>query len=108
VTADALLVFVTFPDEASARSTVGVLVGERLAACGTILAGAESIYRWQGAIESSAEHLVLLKTATKCYPRLESRLTELHPYDVPECVAVPVSQGLPAYLNWIAESTGDR
>lgn len=107
MTSDALLVFATFPDAATAHRIVRALVEERLAACGTLLPGAESIYRWQGAIETSTEVFVVLKTEANSYARLETRLTEMHPYDVPECLALQVSRGLPSYLRWIADSTSE-
>ena len=78
---------------------------ERLAACGTVLPGAQSIYRWQGAVESAAEVQIILKTTTENVTKLIARITELHPYEVPEIVSMDVSAGLPAYLAWIDSST---
>jgi periplasmic divalent cation tolerance protein len=102
---ESLVVFATFPDLETARRIVRKLVEERLAACGNLIPGVESIYRWQGAVETSAEILVILKTDHTRYPQLEKRLSEMHPYDVPECLALPVNHGLPAYLQWVADST---
>ena len=103
---DALLVFSTFPDAARAREIGRQLVAERLAACVNPLPGVTSIYLWQGQQEESAETLALLKTRRKLYPALEARLRALHPYEVPEIVAVELAAGLPAYLQWVAEQTG--
>ena len=103
---DALLVLSTFPDAARAREIGRQLVTERLAACVNLLPGVTSIYVWQGKEEESAETLALIKTRRALYPALEARLRELHPYDVPEIVAVELAAGLPAYLQWLAEQTG--
>jgi periplasmic divalent cation tolerance protein len=99
-----LLAFSTFPDDESARSIVRQLVEEKLVACGNILSRMESIYRWQGKIESSSETLALFKLPSANYVRFEEKLRALHPYDVPEIVSLPVSNGLPQYLAWVAES----
>jgi len=99
-----LLVFSTFPDTATARAAAQTLVTERLAACVNILPGVESIYRWEGKVESGAEVLAVIKTATDRYPALEQRLRELHPYDVPEIVALPAAAVAESYLRWVAGS----
>ena len=83
---DLLVVLTSFPDAGQARQAARVLVEERLAACVSLLPGAESIYRWQGRIESTAEVLALIKTHADLYDRLAARLGELHPYEVPEIV----------------------
>ena len=103
---DALLVFSTFPDAVRAREVGRVLVAERLAACVNVLPGVTSIYVWQGQQEESAEALALLKTRRALYPALEARLRALHPYEVPEIIAVDLTAGLPAYLQWLAAQTG--
>jgi len=100
-----LLVHSTFADRESARRIATQLVEERLAACANLLPGVESIYRWQGALETAAEVAVVFKTTTERYPALESRLRTLHPYEVPEIVAVPLAHGSASYLGWIAAST---
>lgn len=81
------------------------LVSERLAACVNALPGVCSTYRWEGAVESATEVLLLIKTQALRLPRLEARLRELHPYDVPEIIALPLSEGSGPYLDWIAQST---
>ena len=101
---EALVVLVTFPDVETARRIVTTLVEERLAACGNLLPNVESIYRWQGAVETASEVLVLLKTEIRSYSALETRLQELHPYEVPECLAVNVATGSLPYLRWLNES----
>jgi len=102
---DLLLCFCTCPDQASAERLATALVEERLVACATLLPAARSIYRWQGAIEQADEVLVLLKTTRARYPALEARLPALHPYELPELVAVESAAGLPAYLHWVAAET---
>jgi len=100
-----LIVFSTFPNEASAREAAGKLVEEGLAACVSILPGVTSVYRWQGKIEETGEVLLMIKTTDKAYPRLESSLKACHPYELPEIVAVGADAGLPDYLNWVAQET---
>jgi periplasmic divalent cation tolerance protein len=96
------LVFCTCPVGDPAKSIAESLVRERLAACVNILPGLVSVYAWQGAVESSEEALLLIKTERESYPRLETRLRELHPYELPEIVAIDIARGLPDYLNWIS------
>lgn len=100
-----LLILTNCPDEAMANAIALALVEEKLAACVNLLPRVQSIYRWQGKIDSASEIPLLIKSTANAYPALEKRLRELHPYEVPEIVAWPISQGLPAYLNWLAEET---
>lgn len=102
----AQLVFVTCPDAEVAARLARALVEERLAACGNVVPGLRSIYRWQGEVHDEAEVLLLLKTTPAAFAALRDRVQALHAYDVPEIVAVDVAAGLPAYLAWIAESVG--
>ena len=102
---DALLVFTTLPTADAAAEVAKILVGEKLAACANILPALRSIYRWQGQVQDENEVLVLLKTQRVHYARLTARILELHPYDVPEVLAIPVEQGHAAYLEWIARET---
>lgn len=102
---DTLLVLTNLPDEESARRLAAHLVGERLAACVNILAPCRSVYRWEDRIEDAAEAPVLIKTAAGRYADLEAAIKSLHPYELPEIVAVPVAQGLPGYLAWVAAET---
>jgi periplasmic divalent cation tolerance protein len=100
----AAVVLVTAPSQEVAERLVQAVVEERLAACGNILPGMTSIYRWQGAVQRDAEVLVVLKTGSAVAPRLMERVQELHPYEVPEAIVLPISEGLPAYLAWVAAS----
>jgi periplasmic divalent cation tolerance protein len=96
-----LLVLTTFPDADAAAGAVRTLVSEKLAACGTILPGARSIYAWEGKIEDATEVVVLLKTTPKLYAKLEKRLTKLHPYEVPEVVAWEPGAVAAPYAAWL-------
>lgn len=97
-----LLAFSTFPDPELARSIARKLVEENLVACANIVPQIESIYRWQGNLEQGQEVLVLFKTTDERFEALRDRLVALHPYEVPELIAIPVTAGLPAYLDWVA------
>jgi periplasmic divalent cation tolerance protein len=88
----------------AARIAARQLVDEQVVACGNIVPAIESIYRWQGKVETSAEVLVIFKTTAAMYPKLEARIRELHSYEVPEIIAFRTTEGLPAYLKWVAES----
>lgn len=95
---------VTAPDRAVAERIVRTLVEEGLVACGNILGGLISIYRWQGAVEEATEALIILKTTSASVAELIRRVPELHPYDVPEVLVIPVVSGHAPYLDWVAES----
>ena len=99
------LVITTCPDEATGEAIVRTLVEERLAACGNIVTGVRSIFWWQGEVDTEVECLVLLKTQTSRLDQLARRLDELHPYDVPELLAMKVDRGAIAYLDWVVEET---
>ena len=99
-----VIVFVTAADEESAVAIGRTLVEERLAACANLLGPIRSIYRWQGAVEDAPEHLLVIKTQTERYKELEARVKQLHPYAVPEIIAVDIEMGWPPYLDWIRES----
>lgn len=98
---DVRVVLMTVPDEAAAERLATSFVEERLCACVNILPRVTSIYRWQGNVERQGELLMVLKTTTTRLPTLIARAQELHPYEVPELLALSVEQGLPAYLAWI-------
>lgn len=93
---------VTAPDEATAAALARALVTERLAACVNRLPGVRSTYRWQGELHDEAEVLLIAKTTAAGYPALERRIRELHPYEVPEIVALPIEHGSTPYLAWLA------
>lgn len=101
-----LIVLSTAPDQAAAERIAGALVDEGLAACVNILPGATSVYSWQGKRRSEPEVVLIIKTRQGVYQNLERRLVALHPYELPEVVAVPVVGGLAGYLDWIDEMTG--
>ncbi|MCM1280261.1 MAG: divalent-cation tolerance protein CutA [Alistipes senegalensis] len=101
-----LLVYSTAPDRETAKRIAEALVGERLAACVSMLPGVFSVYRWQGQVEEAAEIGLMIKTTKRCFAALSARLKVLHPYEVPEVVAVQAADGLPAYLQWVAAETG--
>jgi periplasmic divalent cation tolerance protein len=105
---DVMLVLTTVPDDATARRVAEALVGERLAACVTVLGAARSTYRWQGAVESADELPVLAKTTAARWPALRERLRALHPYDVPEMLAWRAADGWPAYLDWVRAETAPQ
>jgi periplasmic divalent cation tolerance protein len=96
-----ILVLTTAPDATVADSLGRTLVHEGLVACATVVPGARSIYRWQGQVRTDEELLVLAKTRSERWADVERRLRELHPYDCPEIVALPVAEGSAAYLRWL-------
>ena len=98
---DFLLVFTTLANEDDAARVVRALVDERLAACGNLLPGARSIYRWKDGVADEREVVVLLKTRKQDWAALMSRLHELHPYETPECVAVRMAAVAPRYGEWL-------
>ena len=100
-----LLVLSSLPDQAAAQQLARTLIERRLAACVSVLAPCTSVYRWRGAVEEAAEVPVLIKTTAGRYAELESVLRALHPYELPEIIAVPVVHGLPDYLDWVAGET---
>lgn len=100
-----LVAMTTAPSEAAAADLVRALVERRLIACGTMLGGASSIYRWNESIETAPEVVVLMKTTADRWPALNEALPGLHPYDVPELLALPVAHGNAAYLEWLSAET---
>ncbi len=101
----ALLVITNLPDRAAAEKLADALVEKRLAACVNILSPCRSVYRWQGAVQREEEHPVLIKTTREAYAALEAQIRALHPYELPEIIAVPIERGLPAYLDWVNAET---
>jgi periplasmic divalent cation tolerance protein len=102
---DALLVLTTVGDVAAAERLARTLVEERLVACANLLPPLRSIYRWQGKIADDPEVLILFKTQRATYERLQSRILELHPYEVPEVLALPIERGHEVYLQWLLNET---
>lgn len=102
---DAIVVLTTVASEDEAVKLVRTLLERRLIACGTLFPGSRSLYRWQSKIADEREVVVLLKTRAARLETLESAFDELHPYKVPELLALPVSAGLSKYLEWINGET---
>ena len=102
---DAVVVLTTIANEEEAVTLIRALLERRLIACGTVQAGARSIYRWEGKIADEHEAVVMLKTRSGCVEGLRRAFSELHPYKVPELLAMPVAGGLERYLGWINDET---
>lgn len=102
-----LLILSTAPDAETARQIGTALVEMQIAACVNVLPQGQSIYRWQGKVETADEHTLLIKTNAANLRVVEKELTERHPYDVPEFIAIPIEAGSSAYLAWISDSTLD-
>ena len=102
-----LLVLTNLPDRAAAERLADALIEKRVAACVNILAPCGSVYRWKGAVQHDEEHPVLIKTTAERYPALETAIRAVHPYELPEIIAVPIERGLPAYLAWVDAETKD-
>ena len=100
-----VLVLTTFPADGDAETLAATLVKERLAACVNILPPMRSIYRWQGKVEKADERQLVIKTSPDRLRDLEKRLKELHPYDVPEFLAVTIDKTARDYLSWLVDST---
>ena len=99
------LVLSTINDLEDANLVARHLVSEKLAACVNILPKMTSVYHWRGTLEETLEHLIIIKTSEDRVETLMNRLKELHPYDLPEILAVPVESGLPSYLKWVFQET---
>ena len=100
---EVIVVYITFPTVESARQIGTVLIEKQLAACVNLLPKVESIYSWRGEVRKDAEVLAMVKTTAARFTQLEAEVLELHPYENPEIIAVPVSQGSEAYLNWVQD-----
>ncbi len=95
------LIYCTCPDRETAEKIARHLIKTQLAACINIIPGITSIYQWQGKIESAEEHLLLIKSRQDLYPQVEQAIIRLHPYELPEVVAVSMARALPDYLHWM-------
>jgi periplasmic divalent cation tolerance protein len=102
---EVLLVLTNLPDRETAAAVANTLIAEKLAACVNVLGACTSVYRWQGKLENAEEIPLLIKTTAARYAALEAAIRRLHPYELPEIIAVPVARGLPAYLAWVAAET---
>jgi len=102
------VVLVTVPDEATGISLVREMVEGRLAACGSVVPGMTSIYRWEGKVQQDRESLIIFKTTEDSLQELKKRVVDLHPYEVPEFLALPIDEGYLPYLEWVEGEVGDK
>ena len=99
------IVLVSVPDAEAGRRLARTLLEERLVACANLLPGVTSLYRWEGEVQEEDEVLLVMKTGSGLVPRLSARIPELHPYELPEVLALRVDDGLPAYCRWVLDET---
>lgn len=104
----AIVCFCACPERETAERIASALVGERLAACVNVLPGVSSLYRWQGKVERAEETMLMIKTVSGRLDALSARVAQLHPYELPEVIAVEAAGGLPAYLDWVAAQTREE
>lgn len=105
-TSEPLVVVITnLPNREAALGLAREMIARRLAACVNVLAECTSVYRWQGEIENTTETPVLIKTRAALFPEVETAIRQLHPYELPEIIAVPVSCGSSEYLDWVGSET---
>src|SRR5919106_5294346 len=102
---DLVIVLTTMPDDDRADELARALVDERLAACVNVLGPMSSTYRWRQTVEHEAERQLVIKTARHRVPALKQRIRELHPYELPELIVIPIEDGSDAYLQWVVEQT---
>ena len=100
-----ILVINTCPGSITAKNIATDLVANELAACIQIIPGVQSYFRWSGKVEVSDEYLLFIKTTRQGYEQVEKSILKLHPYELPEIIAVPITGGLNDYLSWISDST---
>lgn len=103
---DKIVVLSTAPSQAEATRLARHLVARRVAACVNILPGARSVYRWKGAVEEAEEHVLVIKSRRDLFPSLQRELANLHTYEVPELVALPIVEGSEPYLEWLNGELG--
>ncbi len=101
---DTLVVLVTTPSAEDAARLARAVVEEKLAACGNVVPAVRSIYRWEGKICDEQEALLVLKAPARRFPELRDRIVALHPYDVPEVIALRIEEGNERYIDWIVQS----
>jgi len=104
MSSETLVVLCTLPEQEIAVRIAGILVEEQLAACVNIIPGLTSVYRWKDAVQQDSEVLLLVKSTVAVYPQLEQRIQTLHPYELPEIIAVPIRTGQADYIQWINDS----
>ncbi len=103
ISARPITVFTTFPDGESAKKFARMIVEENLAACVNLIKGVESIYRWEGKICTDEEIMIIIKTNNKRLDALKNLLLKAHPYDLPECIVLEISDGQQPYLDWLTK-----
>ena len=103
-----ILVLTTVPDEKTGQKIATQMVEKRLAACVTVSVSSQSLYWWQGKISKESEHILFIKTKASLFPRLEKKIQEIHPYEVPEIIALPILKGSKDYLDWINKETDKK
>lgn len=101
---DTLVVLTTLPGEEESVRLAKALLDRRLVACVNIVPGVRSLYRFKGVLSDDREHLLLMKTVAERYDELAAAVAEIHPYEVPELLALPVARGAEPYLNWVSDS----
>jgi periplasmic divalent cation tolerance protein len=100
-----IIIYCTCPDIATAEKISRQLVNDKLAACVNLLPGITSIYEWQGKIEQSSEVLLVIKSMAERFAEISTLIEDIHPYELPELIAVSITDGLPGYLDWIKQCT---
>ena len=105
MTTEYIIVFITAKNEEEAAGIGHTIVEEKIAACVNIIRSVRSIYRWQGRVEDEQEVLMIVKTKSPLFERLQKRVKELHSYAVPEIIGLPVVEGSKEYLNWLGQET---
>ena len=105
MTPEYVIVLTTLPEDGNGPAIARTLVDERLAACVNLLPPMTSVYRWEGRIEQDTERQLVIKTSRERVAELWDRIRELHPYEVPEFLVIPISDGSDAYLRWLGEAT---
>ncbi|HEY1464009.1 MAG TPA: divalent-cation tolerance protein CutA [Terriglobales bacterium] len=101
---DMRIVLTTAGSQSEARRIAEILVERKLAACVNIVSRVQSIYRWEGKIQEAEEWLLIIKSMKDSFEKLRDAIKELHPYELPECLSLPVEEGSEEYLNWVKES----
>jgi len=102
---DVILIYTTTPDTKTGAEIARTLLNERLVACVNVLPDIRSLYRWKGEICDETETALIMKTTSECFKEVEARIRQLHPYELPEIISIPISNGLADYLNWVHTET---
>lgn len=100
-----ILVLSTCPGSISSKKIAQELVTEKLAACVNVIPGVQSFFSWVGKVDTANEYMLVIKTTRECYPALEKKIKKIHPYELPEIIAVPIDTGFAGYLDWITKNS---